>query len=486
MATEMSSSNEYDVIVIGAGISGINAGFRLQDQIKDVNYCILENRGGIGGTWDFFKYPGIRSDSDLQTFGFPWRPWTEQKSIADGASIVKYIKDTAALHGIDKRVRFHHRMLAANWSNETQKWRLDVQVGEAEKTETKQFYASFIIMSTGYYSYDEPLATSIPGLENFTGTTVHPQFWPSDLDYAGKKIVVLGSGATAVTLLPELSKTASHVTMLQRSPGYLINMPGEDNTGWLCKKIGLPDWITFKIVRFKFLVLPFLFFHFCRNFPNAARKGLQKRTMKELPANIPHDPHFSPTYKPWEQRMCVAPDGDFYQCLRDGTTSVATGRVKTMHGNKIILESGQELEADVLVTATGLKIQIAGGAKLYVDNEPIIPGKKFMWKGVMLQDLPNACFVLGYTNASWTLGADATAQHVCRLINHMKKQGLTSVRPELADGESPKEMPLLNLNSTYVQKAGGVLPMAGDAKPWKGRSNYFVVCTRSIRCMVSC
>lgn len=473
---EMTPDNNFDVLVIGAGISGINAGFRLQDQVKDVKYAILESRGGIGGTWDFFKYPGIRSDSDLQTFGFPWRPWTEQKSIADGESIVKYIRETASIHGIDQHVRYHHKMLSANWSSDQQKWCLEVEVNGKER---KQFYGNFMIMSTGYYSYDEPLATEIPGLEKFKGTTIHPQFWPQDLDYTDKRMAVIGSGATAVTLLPSLAKKAKHVTMIQRSPGYLVNMPGEDTTGYWCKAIGLPEWLTFKIVRWKFLILPFLFFKFCRTFPNAARAGLKKRTEKELPKNVPHDPHFEPTYNPWEQRLCVAPDGDFYQSLREGSTSVATGRVKDMGPSHIELESGQKIDADILVTATGLKIQVAGGANLFVDNQPIKPGDKILWKGVMLQDMPNAAFVLGYTNASWTLGADATAQHVCRLINHMKSKDLTSVTPALEPGEEIKKMPVLNLNSTYVQKASGVLPMAGDARPWKARSNYFTVSSQT-------
>lgn len=465
----MGSKNVFDVIVVGAGISGVNAGYRLQEQVKDVNYCILESRGGIGGTWDFFKYPGLRSDSDLQTFGFPWRPWAEKKSIADGASIVKYVKDTAAEFGIDKRVLFHHKMIAANWSSKTQQWCLDVD-SDGKK---KKFYASYIIMSTGYYDYDVPLQTEIKGLENFKGTIVHPQFWPEDLDYAGKKIVIIGSGATSVTLLPVLAQTAAHVTMLQRSPSYVLNQPGVDNLGAICKAIGLPDSLVFKIVRWKYLILPFLFFQFCRTFPNAARKILRIRTTSELPKSINHDPHFSPLYNPWEQRLCVAPDGDFFQSMRNGNANVATGHIKTMTNSTIVLESGEKIDADIIVTATGLKMHFAGGSKISIDGKAIVPSDKFLWKGVMLQDMPNAAFVIGYTNASWTLGADATALHFARIINYMKEHGYGSATPIVPQGSSVESVPLLNLMSTYVTKAAGVLPKGGSQAPWKPRSNYF-------------
>jgi len=463
-------SLDFDTIVVGAGISGINAGYRLQDGIPGHNYTILESRGGIGGTWDFFKYPGIRSDSDLQTFGFAWRPWEADKSIADGASIVKYVKESAAMYGIDKKVRFHHKMLSANWSTEQQKWCLDVEAnGKVSK-----YYANFIIMSTGYYDYNEPLQTVITGLENFKGTIVHPQFWPEDLDYTGKRMVIIGSGATSVTLLPILAQKAAHVTMLQRSPGYILNQPGTDNLGRICRFLHLPQSWTFALVRYKYLILPFLFFRFCRAYPNLARKILRARTTAELPKNINHDPHFSPKYNPWEERLCVAPDGDFYKALRDGNADIATSLITGMSNSTISLENGQKLDADIIVTATGLKMMFAGGSSITVDgNKPVNLGDRFLWKGTMIEGVPNCSFVLGYTNASWTLGADATALHTVRMIKYLKNNAYGSMTPTVPAGKVMKDVPVLNLRSTYVTKAVGVLPKAAEAAPWQPRSSYF-------------
>lgn len=466
--TEKPSSTSFDVVIIGAGISGINAAYRVQTQLPGSSYTILEARGGIGGTWDFFRYPGIRSDSDLHTFGFPWRPWTEQRPIADGASIVNYIRETASAEGIDKHIQFHHKLITADWSSDEQAWRLAVDA-DGEK---KYLHARFLILGTGYYDYAEPLRTTISGMENFKGTIVHPQFWPEDLDYAGKNIVVIGSGATAVTLLPSLAEKAAHVTMLQRSPGYLLTIPNHNTGSWA--RALLPAWLAHKVDRLRFMILPFLFYNFCRMFPNAARNILRSATVKQLPKTIPHDPHFEPTYNPWDQRMCMCPDGDFYKALRQGTTSVATGHIKTITPNSVVLQSGQEIDADIIVTATGLKLQLAGGAMLSVDGQRINISDKFLWKGVMMQDLPNLAFVIGYTNASWTLGADATALLVCRLINYMKKNGATSATPRVANPEKLKSMPVLDLNSTYIAKAKGAMPKAGNMGPWKARSNYFV------------
>lgn len=465
---KVSTNRSFDVLVVGAGISGINAAYRLQTETPDKTFTVLESRGGIGGTWDFFKYPGIRSDSDLHTFGFPWQPWTEQKAIADGESIVNYIKKTAAEHGIDKKIRFHHKLISADWSSDQQSWKILVDADGEEQ----YFNARFLLLSTGYYDYTEALPASIPGLDTYKGTVVHPQFWPEDLDYANKKVVIIGSGATAITLLPNLADKAAHVTMLQRSPSYLLSVPGIDPLDALARRL-LPTWVFHKLVRLKFLVLPFLFFTFCRVFPKAARGLMRAGTTKQLPKNIPHDPHFQPAYNPWEQRMCVCPDGDFFRCLHEGKADIATGHIETVTAHGITLQSGQEIEADIIVTATGLKMQLAGGARLSVDGQPVQPGDKFMWKGAMLQDLPNAAFVIGYTNASWTLGADATALLVTRLLKHMDKTGMTSAVPHIDDVSGMKVLPTLNLNSTYISKAKGVLPKASDVGPWRARSNYF-------------
>lgn len=482
----------FDTLIIGAGISGINFAYRLQTQLPHHTYCILESRHGIGGTWDFFKYPGIRSDSDLHTFGFPWKPWAEQKSIADGESIARYIRETAKGEGIDKHVRFGEKLREASWSSEQQRWRLEVDVDDpfadnndvnsekpATSSQKRTYHARFLLLATGYYDYDEALPATIPNISSFRGTTVHPQFWPSDIDYTDKNVVIVGSGATAVTLLPSLAATAKHVTMLQRSPGYLITIPQEKpGDSWLYPL--LPTWAYLKLQRLKFLIFPYLFFLFCRTFPSAARSVLRKGTLAQLPKNIPHDPHFVPIYNPWEQRLCACPDGDFFTALHAGKASIATGHVDTVTADSILLKSGERIPADIIVTATGLKVRIAGGAKISVDGEPVIVGEKFMWKGVMLQDIPNAAMVVGYTNASWTLGADATALHICRLLKHMEATGFSSVVPRLSpssggagEWEGIKEMPLLNLSSTYITKAKGEFPKAGDRGPWKARGNYF-------------
>ncbi|KAF2087587.1 FAD/NAD(P)-binding domain-containing protein [Saccharata proteae CBS 121410] len=459
---------DYDVVIIGAGISGINAAYRVKTQCPTNSWAIFEARDAIGGTWDLFKYPGIRSDSDLHTFGFPWRPWTEQKAIADGASIAKYIRETAAAEGIDKKIHFKHKLSEMDWSSKTNTWTLDVDVDGVQK----EYTARYVIMASGYYDYNEPLQASIPGLDNFKGTIIHPQFWPSDLDYADKNMVVIGSGATAVTLLPNLGEKAKHVTMLQRSPGYLLSLPSVSPLDTLIRAV-LPQSWSHVLIRMRFLVIGYLFFQFCRAFPSAARKVVKAATVKQLPKNVPHDPHFEPSYNPWEQRLCICPDGDFYKSLHEGKCSVSTGHIRTITADTIELESGETIPADIIVTATGLKIQLAGGAKLSVDGNRINIGDKFLWKGVMLQDLPNAALVMGYTNASWTLGADATAQLVTRLINHMRVNNMAACVPRLEDEGSLKACPTLNLNSTYVKKAAGMMPKAGDKGPWQARKSYF-------------
>jgi cation diffusion facilitator CzcD-associated flavoprotein CzcO len=460
---------DFDMIIVGAGISGINAGYRVQTELPNYKYTILESRGAIGGTWDLFRYPGIRSDSDLHTFGFPWRPWSDKKTIADGTSIRNYVTESAQQYGIDRKIKFHHKLLAANWSTDEQRWALSVDA-DGEKT---TFYARFMLMSTGYYDYNEPLKTTIPGLENFQGKIIHPQFWPEDYDYSNKKMIIIGSGATAVTLLPVVAEKAAQVTMLQRSPTYVLALPREDPLGNFVRRF-LPNWLAFKIVRWKFLIVPFIFYIFCRTFPNVARMVIRKRTEGLLPQDILVDPNFNPRYNPWEQRLCVCPDGDFFKALRRGNADIVTGTIKTVTEHGITLEDGKKLDADIIVTATGLKMLLAGGTHITVDSEPFSICDKFIWKGLMLQDLPNTAFVIGYTNASWTLGADATAQQVCRLLKYMDEHGMVSATPRLGKGEKLKVSPVMNLSSTYVEKAKGILPKAGDKAPWLPRTNYLM------------
>lgn len=462
------SSKFFDVIIVGAGISGISAAYRLQQLAPERTYAILEARDSLGGTWDLFKYPGIRSDSDLYTFGFAFRPWNEEHAIAEGPSIVKYMKETAAEFGIDRNILYRHKLSAANWSSDSQSWSLTVDASG----EKKQLHSQFIVFGTGYYNYNEALSAKIPGIENFQGRVVHPQFWPEDLEYENKNVVIIGSGATAVTLLPSLAKKAANVTMLQRSPSFILSLPQVDTLDWWARRL-LPRALAFRFTRLKFLIMPFLFFQFCRYFPNAARKMLQKGAAEQLPKGYPIEPNFQPVYNPWEQRLCLCPNGDFFKPIREGKADIVTSHIETVTEKSIVLKgSGQTLYPDIIVTATGLKVQFGGGAKVTVDNEPVNLPDKHLWKGVMLQDVPNAAMVVGYTNASWTLGADATSQMIARILNHMKDNGLSSAVPKLDSGATMNDLPLLNLNSTYVVEAKGSLPKAGDRAPWLPRSWY--------------
>lgn len=468
----MASVDEsYDVVIVGAGISGINFAYRLQERNPNLTYTVLENRHEMGGTWSLFKYPGIRSDSDLYTFGFPWRPWNQENSIASGESIIKYIKESAQIYGIDKNIQYHHNVDHANWSTDDKAWYLDVTADGSTK---KKVRGRFMLMCTGYYNYGEPLKTTIPGIEDFGGKVVHPQFWPEDLDYKDKNVVIVGSGATAMTLLPNMTDHASHVTMLQRSPSYLLSQPSEDGMEKFIRR-WFPLFMAHRLIRIKWLILPFIFVNFCHYFPNASRTAIMKATIPQLPESTPYDPTFKPKYNPFEQRVCFCPDGDFYQSLRDGKSSVVTGSIETVTKNSIKLTNGKELHPDIIVTATGLQIRLAGGMTLKTDNVPYNIPDKYFWKGVMLQDLPNCAFVIGYVDASWTLGADATAQLVNRMLSQMEKEGAEEVVPRLSEREkqSMGQMSVLNLTSTYVQRGASMLPKAGDKGQWRARRFYF-------------
>ncbi|KAJ5772761.1 hypothetical protein N7457_007657 [Penicillium paradoxum] len=458
----------FDVIIIGAGISGINAAYRIQDQLPGYSYTILEARDDLGGTWDLFKYPGIRSDSDLFTFGFQFNPWSRANPIAEGGAIKEYMRETAAKYGIDQHILYNHRLSLADWSSDDNAWSLAVNSNGTDQT----FTARYVIFGTGYYNYEEPLKADIPGLENFQGQIVHPQLWPEDLQYKNKKIVIIGSGATAVTLLPTLAQDATRVTMLQRSPTYIASVPNHTSTYWL--SYILPKALYDKLQLLIWVYSTRMIFLFCQRFPNFSRWLLKLTLRNQLPSHIPYDPHFKPRYNPWDQRLCVCPDGDFFRCLRQGKGDVKTDTIRQVTKNGLILNSGDQLEADIIITATGLKLQIAGGAALSVDGKKIDAGDKYMWNGVMLQDLPNAAFVIGYTNASWTLGADATAQFVCRLLKKLESQKLIAAVPRLREKEAAtlQDRRLLNLKSTYVATAEHALPRAADRGPWKPRDFY--------------
>ena len=464
------SSSFQDVVIVGAGVSGINFGYRLQEQNPELSYTILEGRDAIGGTWDLFKFPGIRSDSDLYTFGFPWRPWEEQSSITKGPLIAKYVRESAAMYGIDKKIQFRHNLTAASWSSEQQTWNLSVDADGISKSLT----CRFLLMCTGYYDYKSPLETTVPGLSNFKGPVIHPQFWPQDLDYSNKKIAIIGSGATAVTLLPSLAEKASLVTMLQRSPSFVVSQPAEDDIEKFIRR-WFPVWMARKMIRFKWLILPFMIINFAKYFPKQAREMFIGATRKQLPESIKADLHFNPRYNPFEQRVCFCPDGDFYGALRSGKADIVTDTIETVTDKSIKLKSGQELNPDIIVTATGLRVSIMAGVSFFVDGKSIKASDSFVWKSCMIQNLPNIVLVFGYVDASWTLGADSTALLVCRLLRKMQKDGYKVAVPRMSEKErnTIKEVPLLKLTSTYITKAKDIMPKAGDQVQWRARSSYF-------------
>jgi cation diffusion facilitator CzcD-associated flavoprotein CzcO len=455
-----------DVIVVGAGLSGVGAGYRLQTSLPGRSYAILEARHAMGGTWDLFRYPGIRSDSDMFTLGFQFRPWNKARAIADGRSIRRYIEETAAEFGIDRRIRFGERVTAAAWDTRAARWTVEVNGGE------KSYTCGFLYMCSGYYRYDQGYAPDFPDQQLFRGQIVHPQFWPEDLDYAGKRVVVIGSGATAVTLVPAMAETAGHVTMLQRSPTYIASLPAVDPIASVLNR-RLPGRLAHQLNRFKSIVLTQAFYQYCQRFPDAARRALGRMTAAQLPPGYPLDPDFTPQYNPWDQRMCLVPDGDLFQSIREGRASVVTGTVERFTESGVRLTSGDELPADIIVTATGLQLQMGGGAAMSVDGREVAPGDTFVYRGCMLSGVPNFALCVGYTNASWTLRADLSSKYLCRLIRHMTAHGYSVAVPTRRDAGGDAR-PLLNLSSGYVQRAVSILPKQGDRPPWMIRQNYLL------------
>ncbi len=457
----------FDVLVVGAGISGIGAGYHLQTSCPDRTYAILEARDDIGGTWDLFRYPGIRSDSDMYTLGYSFKPWTNAKAIADGWSILEYLRETATEHGIDRHIRFRHRVKSASWSSEDARWTVEVEQGERE---IARFTCNFLFMCSGYYSYAAGHTPEFPGIERFAGRVVHPQKWPADLDYVGKRVVVIGSGATAVTLVPAMAKDAAHVTMLQRSPTYIVSLPGEDPiANWLRRR--LPARVAYGITRWKNVLLTMWFFRFCRRHPKRARTMIAKWVGKELGSEYDVGTHFNPRYNPWEQRLCLVPDSDLFAAMRRGRASVVTDEIATFTAKGLQLRSGAELEADVVVTATGLNLLLLGGLGVTVDGVRVDFAKTYNYKGMMFSDVPNLALAVGYTNASWTLKAELICRYVCRLLNHMEKTGMRQCTPHVRDG-TLKEAPFLDLTSGYVQRSIHLFPKQGSKIPWKLHQNY--------------
>lgn len=456
----------FDVVIVGAGISGINTAYRVQTELPSTKYVLFEARDAIGGTWDFFRYPGLRSDSDLYTFGFSWRPWAKQNPIADAQSILEYLKASVAAEGIDMHVKLNSRVQSAEWSSKAQSWRLNVFLnGRLAVVETK-----FLVLGTGYYDYEEPLPGLIPNLDSFSGPVAHTQFWPKELDHGGKHVVCIGSGATAITLVPALAHKAASVTMLQRSPSYILSLPNSTASGMLQRH--LPVQLMYTLNRLYFMIAPMLFYYFCRLFPTTARNMIRDGARKQLPSGYPVDPDFTPRYNPFDQRVCFAPDGDFYAAIRGGRVRVITDVIERVNSHSILLKSGLEVDADIIVTATGLKLELGGKVDLTVDGKKYGINEKFAWNHAMLQDLPNTMLIMGYTMSSWTLGADASAFLLCRLLKGLRRHNLTSIVPRIPKHEDMTPRPLMALSSTYVAAAANVLPKTGDKYPWTRRMNY--------------
>lgn len=462
------SVEHFDVLVVGAGLSGIGAGYHLQTYCPGKRYAILEGRENIGGTWDLFRYPGIRSDSDMHTLGYSFRPWRSDKSIADGPSILQYVRNTAREYGIDRHIRFNHRVQAASWSSETACWTVEAETGAGKATYT----CRFLYLCSGYYSYEAGHAPSFPGVERFRGQRVHPQHWPEDLDYTGKRVVVIGSGATAVTLVPAMAEKAEHVTMLQRSPTYIVSLPSRDRIANALRR-RLPEKLAHSLSRWKNILMSLSFYQFCRRAPGAARRLIQKGIARQLPGNYPVAPDFDPNYKPWDQRLCVVPDGDLFKSLRRDRASIVTDHIDTFTEKGIRLKSGEELEADIVVTATGLKLIPCGGIRLEMDGRRVDPGETYTYKGLMLSGVPNFALCVGYINSSWTLRADLTSLYVTRLLNHMDRHGYTQAKP-LYDQADQDADPLINLSAGYVQRSVEMLPKQGAKSPWKLHQNYLL------------
>jgi monooxygenase len=462
------SPEHLDVLIVGAGLSGIGSAYHLQERCPGKSYAILEARGDLGGTWDLFRYPGIRSDSDMHTLGYRFKPWTAVKSITDGESILSYVRQTASENGIDEKIRFHHRVVAAEWSSEEMRWAVEAE--RSDTGETVRLTCDFLWTCSGYYRYDEGYTPEFEGIERFAGPVVHPQHWPEDLDYAGKRVVVIGSGATAVTLVPAMAEKAAHVTMLQRSPTYIASLPAEDRIATRLRR-HLPDRAVYTLVRWKNVLIQTLFYQLSRRRPEVVKRLIRKGVEGALPPGYDIDKHFTPRYNPWDQRMCLVPDGDLFRAISSGEASVATDRIATFAERGIELESGERLEADIVVTATGLNLLFLGGMLLAVDGEEVDVPSKMTYKGMMLNSVPNCAFTVGYTNASWTLKADLTSEYVCRLLNHMDAHGYRRCAPEVTD-PSVTEQPLLDFTSGYVQRSLDRFPKQGSKEPWKLRQNY--------------
>ena len=466
----MTKANFVDVVIVGAGLSGIGSARHLQRDCPDRTFTLLESRADLGGTWDLFRYPGIRSDSDMYTLGYTFKPWLERKSLADGPSILRYLRETAAETGIDKHIHYNHNVLSASWSSESSTWTVSVQRSDAD--DAVEFECNFLMMCGGYYDYDKGHTPNFSGRDSFKGTVIHAQHWPEDLDYKGKKVIVIGSGATAVTLVPELAKQAAQTTMLQRSPTYVASIPEEDSLSGRLNGLLPASWV-YRVVRWKRILLQIAIFNLSRKRPKIVKKLLLGQVREALGEDYDIKTHFTPNYDPWDQRLCAVPEGDLFTSIAEKRAEVVTDHVDYFTQSGIHLKSGRDLEADIIVLATGLTMKFIGGTKIVVDGAAVDPATLYVYRGMMLANIPNLVQVFGYTNASWTLKSDLTGQYVCRLLNHMKKTGTTMAVPTVASA-GVEEEPMLDFSSGYILRAVDKFPKQGKKLPWRVYQNFIL------------
>jgi len=454
----------FDVLIVGAGLSGIGAGVHLKMQCPNKSFAILEGRAAMGGTWDLFRYPGIRSDSDMYTLGYRFRPWNDPKAIADGPAILNYISETANEYKLNEKIRYNHRVKRATWSSEDARWTIEAETENAKI----QITCNFLYLCTGYYDYEAGYTPEWSGIKDFRGRIVHPQKWTDDIDYAGKRVVVIGSGATAVTLVPAMAEKAAHVTMLQRSPTYIVSRPSQDKIANFLRAV-LPARAAYTITRWKNVLFGMFFYYLSRRHTSFMKRLIAKGIKKELGEDALK--HFTPTYNPWDQRLCLVPDSDLFKAVRAGKASIITDHIESFTENGLKLKSGETLDADIIVTATGLVLKLMAGLDLIVDGAPVDFSKTIAYKGMMYSDVPNVASAFGYTNASWTLKCDLTAEYVCRILNYMENHGFDSCTPRFNDSTVTAE-PVLDFNSGYVLRALDSLPKQGSKTPWKLHQNY--------------
>jgi len=459
---------DVDVLIVGAGLSGIGAACRLQMLAPGTSYAIVEARDVSGGTWELFKYPGVRSDSDMFTLGFPFRPWAKREAISGGGEILHYLRETATAYGVDEQIEYHRRVTGAHWSGDEARWTVSIE--HTDTGTASQRTCRFLYLCSGYYRYDEGYTPDWPGQQEYTGLLVHPQRWPSDLDLAGKRVAVIGSGATAVTMVPALAQSAAKVTMVQRSPSYILSLPGTDPIDELIRKL-LPPESGYRVVRWKNARIGTFIYNFCQKHPARARAMLRKAAQKQLPEGYDVDTHFKPAYDPWDQRMCLVPDGDFFAAVKSGKAEIVTDQIEAFTPAGLRLRSGAELDADVIITATGLNLLPLGGIGLTVDGAEVRVPERVAYKGMMLDGVPNMAFAIGYTNASWTLKVDLVSSYVSRIVRHLRENGYASVTPRLS---GPIETsPFIQMTSGYFERSRHTLPLQGSSAPWRLRQHYF-------------